>query len=123
MEDKAYYPSLTALSDQAVLLVVPELEEELEPILNSEEDVEYKSRWFLNKDNKQLVLQIDWSTGDQSNIILSDDQQKQLYSELLEKGKIGLMYDFDPESEEKTSGVLLISNVDKGLKDISEQLD
>jgi len=51
--------------------------------------------------------------------------KKSLLSDLikiLDKGHIGLMFDYDPDAKKKTSGVLIISNVDKGLKEIAEQL-
>jgi len=122
VEKRAYFPSLTGISDNAVLLVIPELKGDLRPILETKENVKYSFRWYFDRQNKKLVLQIDWSTGSQTNIVLSEDQQKALIPEILDKGHIGLMFDYDPDAKKKTSGVLIISNVDKGLKEIAEQL-
>ena len=118
----AYFPTLTAVSDSLVIMVVPELEDQLRPILE-EGDIEYTTRWLFSSQEKKLVLQINWGTGEQSNIVLSAEQQKHLIPEILARGQIGLMFDYDPEAEKKTSGIFIVSKVDEGLKDIADQID
>lgn len=126
--NRSYSPALLAADDHVVYALVPELKDMLEHKFSPEQmfiSVDYAHLWefvhIQNEDEYVALLHIDWPNQEDPITLHFKQNQWKFLIELQNRGVLGLMYDFYPETSE-TSGVLMLVNMGEKLDFIIEQI-